>query len=79
LSVLANGCQPPDDGYVPKATNPWLASGEVLLDSSLSLKGHASFLGTQTLCRAMSYLNHVNEQGEVHGRSIKVVAYDDSY
>jgi ABC-type branched-subunit amino acid transport system substrate-binding protein len=27
----------------------------------------------------MSYLNYVNEQGGVHGRSIKVLAYDDSY
>jgi ABC-type branched-subunit amino acid transport system substrate-binding protein len=79
LAVLATGCQPPDDSYAPKTRDPGVAPGEVLLGSSLALKGHASFLGTQTLRGAMSYLNHVNEQGGVHGRSIKVVAYDDSY
>jgi len=79
LFLLATGCRPPDDAYAPTTTDPGVAAGEVLLGSSLALKGHASFLGTQTLRGAMSYLNHVNEQGGVHGRSIKVVAYDDSY
>jgi ABC-type branched-subunit amino acid transport system substrate-binding protein len=79
LVLLAAGCHSPDDNYDPKATDPGVAPNEVLLGSSLALKGHASFLGTQTLRGAMSYLNYVNEQGGVHGRSIKVVAYDDSY
>lgn len=79
FALLAIGCRPADDTFDPKTTDPGVAAGEVLLGSSLALKGHASFLGTQTLRGAMSYLNHVNEQGGVHGRSIKVVAYDDSY
>ena len=79
FAFLSTGCQPPGDSYAPKTTDPGVAPGEVLLGSSLALKGHASFLGTQTLRGAMSYLNHVNEQGGVHGRIIKVVAYDDSY
>jgi ABC-type branched-subunit amino acid transport system substrate-binding protein len=45
----------------------------------LALEGHASYLGRQTLHGAMSYLNHVNEQGGIHGRMIKVIAYDDGY
>lgn len=52
---------------------------EVLLGSSLALKGHASFLGTQTLRGAMCYIKYVNEQGGVHGRRINIIAYDDSY
>ncbi len=79
MALLAAGCHPSNDSYAPKASVPGVTPGEVLLGSSLALKGHASFLGTQTLSGAMSYLNHVNEQGGVHGRTIRVVAYDDSY
>jgi ABC-type branched-subunit amino acid transport system substrate-binding protein len=52
---------------------------EILLGSSLALTGHASFLGTQTLHGALSYLEAVNEAGGVHGRKIRVIAYDDGY
>lgn len=51
----------------------------ITLGSSLALSGHASYLGTQTLRGALCYLNHVNEQGGVHGRKLKLVSYDDSY
>lgn len=51
----------------------------VTLGSSLALSGHASYLGTQTLRGALCYLNHVNEEGGVHGRKLKLVSYDDSY
>jgi len=49
------------------------------LGSSLALTGHASFLGTQTLHGALSYLGAVNEAGGIHGRQIRVIAYDDGY
>jgi ABC-type branched-subunit amino acid transport system substrate-binding protein len=58
---------------------PGVTSSEILLGSSLALKGHAGYLGTRTLHGALSYLNHVNEQGGIHGRRIKVIAYDDGY
>ncbi|MDP2848465.1 MAG: ABC transporter substrate-binding protein [Humidesulfovibrio sp.] len=51
----------------------------ITLGSSLALSGHASYLGTQTLRGALCYLNHVNDQGGVHGRKLKLVSYDDSY
>lgn len=51
----------------------------VVFGSSLALKGHAGYLGNQTLRGAMAYIKHVNNQGGVHGRRIEVVAYDDSY
>ncbi|MGE5259062.1 MAG: ABC transporter substrate-binding protein [Hyphomicrobiales bacterium] len=79
LAWLAAGCQAPDESVVPESGSPGVTAQEVLLGSSLALKGHASFLGTQTLRGAMSYLNHINDHGGVHGRRIKVVAYDDSY
>lgn len=58
LAWLAWGCQAPDESVVPEAGSPGVTAQEVLLGSSLALKGHASFLGTQTFRVAMSYLNH---------------------
>ncbi|MBF0412687.1 MAG: ABC transporter substrate-binding protein [Desulfamplus sp.] len=52
---------------------------EILIGSSLALEGHASYLGTETLNGFMAYINAVNEQGGVHGRKIRVKAYNDSY
>ena len=79
LVWLAAGCHAPNENAAPEAGSPGVTAQEVLLGSSLALRGHASFLGTQTFRGAMSYLNHINDQGGVHGRQIKVVAYDDSY
>lgn len=59
--------------------SPGVSSDEIRLGSSLALRGHASFLGTQTLHGALCYLRGINEAGGVHGRKIKVIAYDDSY
>ncbi len=73
------GCSPPDENALSKPIDPGVTATEVLLGSSLALKGHASFLGTQTLRGAMCYLSHVNDSGGVHGRRIRVMTYDDSY
>ena len=56
-----------------------ITSDQILVGSSLALGGHAGYLGTQTLHGALAYLNHVNDQGGIHGRKIKVIAYDDGY
>lgn len=52
---------------------------EVTFGSSLALQGHAGYLGQETLRGAMSYIRHVNEEGGVHGRTIRVITRDDSY
>jgi branched-chain amino acid transport system substrate-binding protein len=59
--------------------SPGFDAQEILLGSSLALTGHASFLGIQTLHGALSYLSEVNEAGGIHGRKIRVIAYDDGY
>ena len=79
LLLAPAGCRPLDESAQSKPVDPGVTATEVLLGSSLALKGHASFLGTQTLRGAMCYLSHVNERGGVHGRRIRVVTYDDSY
>ncbi len=71
------------DGGTPDsataAATPGVTDTEIVLGSSLALSGHASYLGKQTLLGAMSYIRHVNERGGVHGRTIRVIAYDDQY
>jgi len=59
--------------------NPGVTDIEIRIGSSLALGGHAGYLGTQTLHGAMSYINHINDQGGIHGRTIKLVVYDDGY
>ncbi|MCG6893768.1 MAG: ABC transporter substrate-binding protein [Desulfobacteraceae bacterium] len=52
---------------------------EITIGMSLALGGHASYLGTQMLHGARAYLNHVNESGGIHGRTVRLIAYDDQY
>ena len=58
---------------------PGVSSTEITLGSSLALAGHASYLGSQTLRGALSYLRYVNALGGVHGRLITLKAMDDGY
>ncbi len=58
---------------------PGVTTNEILFGSSLPLDGHASYLGNQTLHGALAYLNYINDHGGIHGRKIKVIAYNDGY
>ena len=79
LFCLGIGCSGAANQEVVVVQIPGVSANEVRLGSSLALSGHASFLGTQTLHGALCYLRSINEAGGVHGRSIKVIAYDDGY
>lgn len=65
------------------ATNPIATPGvtpyEILIGSSLALGGHAEFLGNQYLRGAMCLIEQINEDGGIHNRKIKIIAYDDGY
>lgn len=63
----------------PAWGEPGVTDTEVLIGSCSALEGPANFLGTQTVLGARAYLNYINEQGGVHGRKTKLVAYDDGY
>lgn len=63
----------------PARSEPGITDTEILIGSCSALTGPANFLGTQTVQGAQAYLNHVNDQGGVHGRKIKLIAHDDSY
>ncbi|WP_051202622.1 ABC transporter substrate-binding protein [Desulfovibrio aminophilus] len=77
--LLLGACGPAREAAPRQNRTPGVTDTEIVLGSSLALKGHAGFLGTQTLRGALAYLNEVNEQGGVFGRGIRVIAYDDSY
>ena len=63
----------------PAWGEPGLTDKEILIGSCAALEGPANFLGTQTVLGAKSYINHINDQGGIHGRKIKLVSYDDGY
>jgi len=79
LLFLLHCCERRGDIESHPREAPGVTDTEILIGSSLALGGHASYLGTETLRGALSYINHVNEQGGVHGRKIKIIAYDDGY
>ena len=78
IGVLAS-CQRNSVSSAPTEATPGVTETEILLGSSLALQGHASYLGTQTLRGYTCYIEYVNEKGGIHGRTIRVIAYDDSY
>ncbi|THB67969.1 MAG: hypothetical protein D6E12_07495 [Desulfovibrio sp.] len=74
------GCgETTDDNQSLNRPVPGVTDTEIRIGSSLALSGHAGFLGTEILRGARSYINHINEQGGVHGRTIELIALDDRY
>src|SRR5271169_3215662 len=60
-------------------TVPGVTDKEILIGSCSALEGPSHTLGTQTVNGAKAYFELVNEEGGVHGRKLRLVAYDDSY
>jgi ABC-type branched-subunit amino acid transport system substrate-binding protein len=56
-----------------------VTDSEILIGSSCPLTGHASFLGTNYIHGAQSYINYINDKGGIFGRKIRVIVYDDGY
>ena len=78
LGILGS-CQRTSVPSAPAEITPGVTDTEIVLGSSLALQGHASYLGTQTLRGYTCYIEHINQTGGIHGRTIRVIAYDDSY
>jgi branched-chain amino acid transport system substrate-binding protein len=60
-------------------TTPGVTDKEVVIGSCSALEGPSHTLGVQTVTGAKTYFSLVNEEGGVHGRKLRLVAYDDSY
>lgn len=60
-------------------TRDGVTDSEIVLGSPGAYRGASAGLGTEQLIGSLVYFEHVNAQGGVHGRKIKVIAYDDDY
>ena len=78
-AIAGGGCQPATQVAAEDEHTPGVSDTEIRIGASLALEGHAGYLGTHVLHGAMAYIRHVNASGGVHGRQIKVIAYDDGY
>lgn len=72
-------CDSTETGPYSPYTVAGISADRIRLGSSLPLTGHASFLGTQTLRGALSYIKTVNAAGGIHDRYIELDARDDGY
>ncbi|WP_462324669.1 ABC transporter substrate-binding protein [Desulfoplanes sp.] len=82
LTIIAMGlagCNTNQHATDPDDHPPGVTDTEVVLGSSLPRTGHASYLGRQICVGSQAYIKHINEQGGVHGRQIRIITYDDSY
>ncbi|MBI4279877.1 MAG: ABC transporter substrate-binding protein [Armatimonadetes bacterium] len=65
-------------GLAVQAQERGITSTEVVIGSSMPLSGPAAYWGA--VGRAIeAYSQHVNDQGGIHGRRLRVVLRDDSY
>jgi len=59
--------------------DPGVTPTQLTIGMTTVLNGPASFLGVSFKAGVESYLTGVNDAGGVHGRKIKLIAYDDGY
>lgn len=52
---------------------------EILLGQSTALSGPLAELGRDSSAAAKAYFDHINEQGGIHGRKIRLLTLDDAY
>ena len=61
------------------ASIPGVTDTEILLGQSCQLSGPLEGITREVRQGASLYFDHVNAQGGVHGRKIRVLALDDAY
>ena len=66
-------------GTITARAETGVTGTQITIGMSTALNGAASFLGTSFKTGVEAYLNSVNDAGGVHGRRIKLIAYDDGY
>ncbi|MBI3326225.1 MAG: ABC transporter substrate-binding protein [Nitrospinae bacterium] len=57
----------------------WAGAAELVIGMSAAFRGPSRGLGIELFRGSMSYLQHVNAAGGIHGRTIVVKTYDDGY
>ncbi len=62
-----------------EATSPGVTDAEILIGTSCCLSGQCSFLGSNYIRGALSYIKYINDKGGIYGRKIRLIVYDDRY
>ena len=65
-------------GSAPTGT-PGVTDETIRVGMTADLTGPLAFLGQEMSAGAKLYLQHVNDQGGVHGRKIELIVEDDGY
>lgn len=60
-------------------TVPGVTDTTILIGSCSALEGPSHALGVETVAGASAYFSLINDEGGVHGRKLKLAAFDDSY
>jgi ABC-type branched-subunit amino acid transport system substrate-binding protein len=63
----------------PAGAEPGVTGKEILIGSCSVLNGPNAELGLRQLEGARAYLAHINGQGGIHGRKLRLLAFDDGY
>lgn len=58
---------------------PAVSADEVVVGMSAAFRGPSRGLSIELYRGSLAYLEHVNQSGGVHGRSVRILAYDDGY
>ena len=65
--------------HLPAGAETGVTAAQITIGMTTALNGPAAFLGTSFRTGVETYLNEVNDAGGVHGRKIRLIAYDDGY
>jgi branched-chain amino acid transport system substrate-binding protein len=52
---------------------------EITLGMSAAFKGATGGLGSELYRGSMAYIEHINRNGGIHGKKLRIIAYDDGY
>lgn len=64
---------------LPAPAEPGVTATQIAIGMTTALNGPASFLGISFKSGVDAYLQAVNDAGGVHGRKLRLIAYDDGY
>ena len=64
---------------LPAGAETGVTTAQITIGMTTALNGPAAFLGTSFRTGVETYLHAVNDAGGVHGRKIRLIAYDDGY
>ncbi len=78
-STEARAQSAPGKAAPPARSGDATGAGEIRIGMSAAFRGAAAGLGTELYRGALAYYNEVNARGGIFGRTITVLALDDSY